>query len=231
MYELHPSARLRAAFAARPFQGAVPEEARYVFVGLDANYAADIERGPIFEAMLAYLAEGPAFWRRTGVHHPFLLPAYGSGDGARYHRNFASLGFGPQQADQVSFYELLHVPTVGRSRLAPGDLDRGHLERLSRLVIDGAARYVFMPDGVARLLRTSGAAGWLPKEPRRGSGALGVWHESRSATVICHYHLSVYGHQEATKRAQIEEIRALIAADASRGKTAEPGPCSSFCVR
>lgn len=211
MYELHPSIRLRAAFADRPFQGAVPEQARYIFVGLDANYAPDIERSPIFDVMLSYLADGPSFWRHSGVHHPFLLPAYGNGDGARYHRSFASIGFGPQHAEKVSFYELLHVPTCGRNRLTPQDLDGVHLERLSRLVFDGVARYVFMPDSVARLLRATGAAPWLPKEPRKGGAALGVWFESPTATVFCHYHLSVYGHQEATKRAQIEEIRMLLA--------------------
>jgi hypothetical protein len=204
---------LRAAFAARPFQGAVPEHARYIFVGLDANYGPDIERSPIFDAMLAYLADGPGFWRRSSVHHPFLLPAYGNGDGARYHRSFASIGFGPQHAEQVSFYELLHVPTCGRNKLTPQDLDRAHLERLSKLVFGGAGRFVFMPDSVARLLRASGAAPWLPKEPRKGSAALGLWFESPAGTVFCHYHLSVYGHQEAIKRAQIEEIRALIAGE------------------
>lgn len=60
-------------------------------------------------------------------------------------------------------------------------------------------------------MRSSGVAPWLPKEPRKGSAALGVWFESQTATVFCHYHLSVYGHQEVVKRAQIEEIRMLIA--------------------
>lgn len=214
MYELHPSARLREAFAARPFQGAVPENAKYIFVGLDANYAPDIERSPIFDDVISYLADGPGFWRRSGVHHPFRLPQYGNGDGARYHRTFASIGFGPQHAGEVSFYELLHVPTCGRNKLTPQDFDRGHLERLSRLVLEGAGRSVFMPDSAARLLRAAGVAKWLSKEPGKGDGALGHWYRSPSTTVYCHYHLSVYGHQEATKRAQIEEIRGLIASDA-----------------
>lgn len=38
VYYPHPSARLNAAFTARPFQGTTPESATYLFVGLDANY-------------------------------------------------------------------------------------------------------------------------------------------------------------------------------------------------
>jgi len=91
VYQLHPSETLRRVFTARPFQGAEPVRASFVFVGLDANYSADIEQSPIFPQLLDYLADGVAFWRKTGVHHPFLLPAYGNKDGTKYHRSFADL--------------------------------------------------------------------------------------------------------------------------------------------
>lgn len=213
MYYLHPSETLRRFFALRPFQGAEPEQASFVFVGLDANYSPDIETSPIFPRLLDYLSDGVRFWREAGVHHPFLLPSYGNADGARYHRSFASIGFRPEHASAVSFIEVLHLPTYGRSALEVKDLDGLHLARLNALVEDESARYVFVPDSVARLMRRSGRFPWLPKVPRDEGHALSVWHRSVKTTVYCHYHLSTYGHQERTKQAQIAEMRRLIEAE------------------
>ena len=211
MYYLHPSETLRRIFSTRPFQGVEPERASFVFVGLDANYSPDIESSPIFPQLLNYLSDGFEFWRTSGVHHPFMLPAYGNGDGARYHRSFASIGFRSEHASLVSFVEVLHHPTYGRSALDVVDLDRAHLQRLNALVQAGTARYVFVPDSVARLMRRSRAFPWLPNAPHDDGGALTVWHKTATTTVFCHYHLSTYGHQEQKKREQIAEIRRLIA--------------------
>jgi len=211
MYFLHPSETLRRIFSIKPYQGAEPERASFVFVGLDANYSPDIESSPIFPRLLDYLSDGVEFWRASGVHHPFMLPAYGNSDGARYHRSFASIGFRPEHASLVSFVEVLHLPTYGRSALDVVDLDRGHLERLNALVQAGTARYVFIPDSVARLMRRSRAFPWLPRSPHDDGGALTVWHKTATTTVFCHYHLSTYGHQEQKKREQMAEIRRLIA--------------------
>ena len=210
MYNLHPSETLRRIFASRPFQGIEPEQASFVFVGLDANYGPNIESSPIFHELLDYLSDGVGFWRRSGVHHPFLLPAYGNADGARYHRSFASIGFRREHAHLVSFVELLHLPTYGRNALEVADLDKTHLRRLDALVQSGTARYVFIPDSVARLMRRSNSFPWLPDAPRNDGRALTVWHETPSTTVLCHYHLSTYGHQEQKKREQLSEIRRLI---------------------
>lgn len=210
MYHLHPSETLRRAFAARPFQGAEPERASFIFVGLDANYSADIERSAVFPQLLEYLSDGVAFWRKTSVHHPFLLTAYGNKDGTRYHRTFATIGLRPEHAPMVSFIELLHVPTYGRSALNVSDLSASHLQWLDRVIRAGSARFVFVPAGVARLMRASGAFGWLPGSARVEGSALGVWHRTAKTTVFCHYHLSTYGHQERTKREQLNEIRALL---------------------
>lgn len=210
MYHLHPSETLRRIFAARPFQGAEPERASFVFVGLDANYSPDIERSAIFPQLLDYLSNGVAFWQRTGVHHPFLLPAYGNKDGAKYHRSFARIGFRPEHAPLVSFIELLHLPTYGKSKLAVGDLDLEHLRWVDRVIRAGSARYVFIPGSVASRMRGSGCFPWLAKEPRSDGGSLGVWHQSGTTTVYSHYHLSTYGHQERKKSEQIAEIRALL---------------------
>jgi hypothetical protein len=210
MYHLHPSETLRRVFAARPFQGAEPERASFLFVGLDANYSPDIERSAIFPQLLEYLSDGVAFWQKTGVQHPFLLPAYGNKDGTKYHRTFATIGFRPEQAPLVSFIEILHLPTYGRSALDVRDLDASHLQRLDWVMRAGSARHVFVPSGVARLMRASGAFRWLPKEADSEGRALTVWYRSAATTFYCHYHLSTYGHQEQRKREQIAEIRSLV---------------------
>lgn len=193
-----------------PFKGRSLSRLHSFFVGLDANYGPNIESSPIFPDLLDYLSDGVEFWRRRGVHHPFLLPAYGNADGARYHRSFASVGFRREHAPLVSFVEVLHLPTYGRSALEVADLDKTHLRRLDALVQSGTARYVFIPDSVARLMRRSKSFPWLPDEPRNDGRALTVWHKTPTTTVFCHYHLSTYGHQEQKKREQLSEIRRLI---------------------
>lgn len=120
MYQLHPSAKLQALFRKRPFQGGQPENAEFLFVGLDANYAADLERAPAFGSIVEYHDDGVAFWQRHRVHHPFLLPSY-RGDGRRYHQKFARVGFKPEDAARVSFIELSSrssslAPTVTRAK-------------------------------------------------------------------------------------------------------------------
>jgi hypothetical protein len=202
------------AFGRKPYQGADPTTARFLFVGLDANYAIDIECAPIFDALMRYHEDGPAFWRSSGVHHPFLLPTY-RGDGRRYHRTFARIGFQPLHADQVSFVELLHVPTVGRNRLAPRDLSDMHVEKLHHAMFEGDAKYVFVSAGVLRLLIATGAFSEL-SAVRRSCGALRVLFEDDRRLVLLHLHLSNYGKFEQQLQAEVSEIARLVyAASAS----------------
>ncbi|HLS99112.1 MAG: hypothetical protein WDA10_05710 [Porticoccaceae bacterium] len=210
MYRIHPSTILRELFARKPYQGADPCAARFLFIGLDANYAASIESGPIFEALVDYHRDGPAFWRRHGVHHPFLLPHY-RGDGRRYHRNFARIGFEPRHAEQVSFLELLHVPTVGRNSLALEDLDGEHLATLRRAIFHGSAQFVFVSAGVLRLMVATGMFGEL-NGARRARGALSVLFEDDRRTVFLHLHFSNYGKFEQPLQAQAREIGGLVGA-------------------
>ena len=58
MYDPHPSVALNQAFAAGPFQGAEPERATYLFVGLDANYSPAIEQNPVFDRVPPELITG-----------------------------------------------------------------------------------------------------------------------------------------------------------------------------
>ncbi|MCG8277832.1 hypothetical protein [Stenotrophomonas sp. NLF4-10] len=211
MFKPHPSPALNEHFVRKPYQGTEPEDARFLFIGLDANYASNIEQSPIFPSILRYHDDGPGFWRTTGVHHPFLLPGY-RGDGRRYHQTFGRVGFQPRHADLVSFLELLHVPTVGRSVLVAEDLRKSHLERIRHGMFAGNAKFVFVSAGVQRLLV---ATGMFPevRQVRRNLGALRVLHESEDRAVFLHLHFSNYGKFEQQLRAEASAITGLLACD------------------
>lgn len=208
MYQSHPSIVLSELFARKPYQGVSPEEATFLFVGLDANYSSDIEQSTVFPALRAYHEDGPAFWRRYGVHHPFLLPDY-KGDGRRYHKTFAKIGFIPDHADMVSFAELLHLPTVGRNSLEVSDLDVEHLHKLNQAIFTGWAKYIFISAGVARLMRASGLFPQLGNPVSTGAALRVLYRDSRR-TVFQHLHFSNYGKFEAQLQAEAREIFGLI---------------------
>lgn len=209
MYETHPSHELKKLFAHKPYQGVAPDKAAFLFVGLDANYDAHIAARPIFSRICEYHNDGVAFWRNHGVHHPFLLPEY-SGDGQLYHRSFARIGFCSHHANLVSFVELLHVPTVGRSKLVTSDLDESHLKILNVAIIDGQAEYVFISANVARLMHSTGAFPWLTKSPQKGESTLAVFYRQNNKTVYAHLHFSVYGKFELQKRKEASFMRSLL---------------------
>lgn len=119
MYRQHSSAELNRLFQARPFQGADPENAEFVFVGLDANYDEDLDGTSAFASILEYHRDGAAFWRRHGVHHPFLLPTY-RGDGRRYHANFARIGFTPEHAGASVLHRTSWGPHHGAKQTRGG---------------------------------------------------------------------------------------------------------------
>jgi hypothetical protein len=192
MYLAHPDLSLRAAFERKPFQGADPRRATFLFVGLDANYADDAATSGAFKRILEYHEDGVTFWHRHGVHHPFLLPTY-RGDGRRYHLNFARIGFSPAHADQVSFVELLHVPTVGRSKLEVEDLDVSHLSWLDAAIRGGQARHILVSASVERLMRSSGAFPWLGAAPSPFPSVLPVVWTQGDRTIYRHLHFSNYG--------------------------------------
>lgn len=182
----------------------------FLFVGLDANYDADIEHSPIFQSVLEYHQDGVAFWHRNGVHHPFLLPQY-SGDGRHYHRNFARIGFEPRHASFVSFVELLHVPSVGRNKkLAPQDLDPLHLLMINSAILDGQAQHIFISAGVARLMRASGSFPWLSRNTLSPT-VLPVLYRQGHRSVYLHLHFSNYGKFQLRLEAEATAIASLLA--------------------
>jgi len=207
VFEVHPSLELRRAFRERPYQGAVPEQAEFVFVGLDANYDAEFESAQVFQQVLEYHRDAVTFWRRHGVHHPFLLRSY-SGDGRRYHRNFARIGFTPTDAEKISFVELLHLPTLGRSKLDAQDLDRRHLAWIGSLVTSGAKRAVFVSPRVVRLMRASGEFHWLASNPG-AAGPLPVLYSGGGTQMYLHLHFSNYGKFQARLDREARAIAGL----------------------
>ena len=208
MYRSHPSDELNGYFVQRPYQGTEPSSATFLFIGLDANYDENIEHTPTFKSVLEYHQDGVAFWCRHGVHHPFLLPEY-RGDGRRYHRTFAQIGFTARHAALVSFAELLHVPTVGRNKLAPQDLEPSHLQMLNSAILNGKAQHIFVSAGVVRLMRASGAFPWLAKEPT-ASSPLPVLYREPSRAVYSHLHFSNYGKFQAQLEAEAMAIASLL---------------------
>lgn len=208
-YSVHPSEALHSWFVEKPFQGVDPGIAKFLFVGLDANYRVDIENHPIFPKVYEYHDDGVAFWREYNVHHPFLLREY-SGDGRFYHASFAKIGFTPRHAQMVSFVELLHVPTTGQSHLTIADLDPVHLERINHWITDGQAKYVFLSSKVKILMTASRAFPWLPREPIDQNGALKVLFRAPGKTVYSHLHFSTYGKFASRKREEAKLIRSFL---------------------
>ena len=209
MYHLHPDPVLNDLFSSRPYQGANPMDAKYVFIGLDANYGKDIQQSGIFTELVEYLKDGVSFWNKYSVHHPFLLPAY-TGDGKFYHKSFSKIGFQKEQAEIISFIELLHLPTFGRSKLKPEELKHSHMCYLNRIILEGNAEYIFVPTNVGNLMRATGEFSWLPGKPKDTGDALKLWYGKNNKKVLWHYHFSVYGKFQELKTKQRKEIGALI---------------------
>ena len=180
-----------------------------MFIGLDANYSDTIESESIFSKILEYHKDGAGFWRRYGVHHPFLLPGY-KGSGRFYHQSFADIGFGPNHADMVSFAEILHLPTTGQSKLELVDLDPSHLKKLNTWVLVGKAEHIFFPAGVALLMKSSRLFPWLPSKPVGTVGTLKILLDRDGKRVYQHLHFSNWGKFLERKQQEAADIQRLI---------------------
>ena len=212
-YNAHNDPMLKQLFAAKPYQGADPTTAKFLFFGLDANFDQNIAAKPgTFSEVKSYLQDGVAYWQNRGRHHPFIDPNY-KGSGKRYHERFAKIGFQTQHAKDVSFVELLDVPTYGTSHIEITDLkyyNNGHIANLSQYVKNGAADYVFIPSGVCRILRKTPQFSWLPAQPLPNVHfrSLPIWYyESCRQIVFAPFHLS-YRFKDIDS--QLKDISMLI---------------------
>lgn len=191
MYQIHPSKRLKELFEHRPYQGANPLHAKFLFIGLDANYAESIEQQLIFSQIIEYHQDGVLFWQKYGIHHPFLLPNY-KGDGKRFHQNFAKIGFSTANANDISFIELLHLPTFGRNLLSLKDLSHTHLNFLYQAMFRGNAKYIFITPTILALMRKIEIFNAL-KKPISTDFPLKTFYQDEHRTVFQHLHFSNYG--------------------------------------
>lgn len=112
----HPSAELNSLFLQKPYQGQAPEQARIVFLSSDANYSPEISDHDFFKYILEYQQDGVSFWKKYGVHHPFLLDCYPfdkTKGGRPFHNNFRKLKLDTDYSEHISFVEILDIPTIG----------------------------------------------------------------------------------------------------------------------
>jgi len=211
MYSQHQNIELHELFSHKPYQGADPASAKFLFFGLDANYDPAIGDMSCFPEIVSYLENGVQYWKVRGFHHPFRHPEY-KGDGALYHRQFAKIGFTRKHAELVSFVELVDVPTYGRSKLTIDDLKPSHIDRLSDWVLKGRAAYIFMPSSVSCLLRKTPQFSWLPDKPIGRDGSLPVLFRSDQKVVFSPFHFSCVGRGclKKDRELQLKDIGKLV---------------------
>jgi len=212
MYYPHPNEELNNAFSKKPYQGVAPEEAKYLFIGLDANYDKKIHENKAYAEIIEYLQDGVTFWEKYCVHHPFLLPTY-KGDGQFYHKSFSRIGLDKGYAKDVSFIELVDRPSYGKSSLDVDDLNMDHLARIKDVLEGDAVEYAFIPTSVGNLMKKSGVFSWLPSKPKPTNTSLKLWSAVGSTQLLWHYHFSVYGKFEAIKSEQLSDIGKLLKVD------------------
>ena len=209
-FDRHPSSKLVEAF--KGYQGREPGAARYLFMGLDANFSETIEDEPIFPEIIRYLSDGVAYWKGNKRHHPFLSPLYGKGGGYRYHLQFSKLGLTAEYADKISFIELLSCPTVGKTseKRLMRLLDASHLRMLDTVLTSAIySKALFIARGAYPRLydigRTFGCFTWLPKPQRFDMNKLYKMEiqDNLRVHVITHF-------SDAISSSHLAEIRAAI---------------------
>jgi len=212
-FQKHPAKKLVELFRKRPFQGQHPELAKIIFLSSDANYSPEISNHSFFEKILEYQADGVAFWKRYGCHHPFLLESYPfnkTKDGVPFHRNFSKLGLTSAHACHISFLELLDVPTIGNKsedrELFFDLLSLEHLRYIHSLICSGENKLFFVSRGVlrdmARIKRSLPVFEFLNNNPCRENQYTQTIHKNQ---IIEIYHFS-----STQIHSQIHEISTKI---------------------
>lgn len=159
-FQKHPSHEMVALFNKKPYQGQDPAKAKIIFLSSDANYSNDISNHVFFKRILEYQEDGVQFWKKHGMHHPFLLPEYPFDkrkDGVVFHRNFSKLGLSSDHAAQISFLELLDIPTTGIKSEDRNSfvnlISKSHVEYIDNLILSDQKQLVLIPGGVLREMR------------------------------------------------------------------------------
>lgn len=148
VFGIHPSTKLQELYKQKYWQGQVPDKAKIIFLGLDANWDIDIEKNEVFPKIEEYLNDGVAFWKKYGIHHPFLLPEYRKKNGYKYHQGFSKLGINKEDADSISFIELINIPTFGTSTKGKKEymslINSDYLKSLNDIVFDYRKKIIFL---------------------------------------------------------------------------------------
>jgi len=216
-YGKHGSSQLNELFNQKPYQGQNPSKAKFIFVGLDANFAQDIESTEFFPSIKEYLTDGVEFWTKHKRHHPFLLEGY-KGDGVTYHKRFAKLNLDSSYADKISFVELLDIPTFGKTdfkefyRL----LDLKHISYLEAIFMNESQdKTIFISRGVFRQLqrikKIHNVFNWLPELPVRKLNSLFRVHKTATLEMYLMTHFSA-----AISDPHIDQIREVITAESNK---------------
>lgn len=145
-FGIHPSEKLQSIYEKHPYQIQCPEQAKIIFLSLDANFDINIERNSsYFDETLRYLSDGVKYWENEKIHTP-MRKYYYKGNGKRYHEQFAKLGLTSNIAKDICFLELLNICTYGSSTTPEGkkeylellqrEENKIHLKRIANLAKD-----------------------------------------------------------------------------------------------
>jgi hypothetical protein len=210
-FNIHPNSELQTLFRSQPWQGQDPGKAKILIVAHDANYAENVNITEISE----YHRDGVGFWKRDGVHHPFLRDYQGSG--SLFHQTFAKIGPDSSFAEYISFVELLHYPTIGSIGGKMVEYDRSHFQWLEHMILQTSVTFVLggraLRGLTGRQSRRWGCFGWLKRHPVSKDGSLNIHYRASSSTILSHYHYSCRQHAAAWRilnNEQIPDIRRVI---------------------
>ncbi len=152
-FQEHPSKDLLELFRNKPYQGQSPEDAKIIFLSLDANYSEEISNHSFFKYILEYQKDSILFWEKYGVHHPFLLKEYPfnrNAGGVPFHYRFSRLGLDSKYANNISFLELLDLPTIGNSsgdnKVFNSLVDINHLKYIDSIIQSDRQKLILIPD-------------------------------------------------------------------------------------
>jgi hypothetical protein len=214
MYRQHPSEELNHLYKQRPYQGQNPELAQIIFLGLDANFMEDIDKDKErFRFTKEYLEDGVIFWETYEVHHPFIYQKQYK-DGVRYHRNFAKLNLNATYAKNVSFMELLDIPTVGNTGASIKEfyklLNIDYLKNVENVISNSRnKKVVFISGSVLNALiyikKKFNLFKWLPTKKIKGGNKA---HKIFEDEAVCIY--QVFHFSASITDDHIKEIREII---------------------
>lgn len=151
-YKIHPDLDLNREF--HGYQGTKPEDAKFIFLALDANYTEDFSTSSIKNDIIEFQKNYHDWIKKNAnIHHPFMNKDLKyKKDGLRYHQNFGKLNLSLKARESLCFLELFGKPTVGRTGnnedfiLSNDNLS--HLKRIHSVICNGSGKFIFLTSKV-----------------------------------------------------------------------------------